>query len=297
VQAVDMKKPRAIADVLRERFQYFQTTNLRGIEAVEFRAHIEARIGTTDARSEGYDEAETAVQRDLSTEFHWGYDHDFGDFQLTGKMRNRHIGVLANFATLFPVTIEDFDNRDVFDVGCWTGGTTLVLASLGSRVVAIEEVRKYAEMAAFLAKSFGLEDRVKVEPRSLYSCNSPEFHDRFDIVHFPGVVYHLSDPVVGLRILYNSLRIGGRILVESAGINVAKPLCRFWGNKSVQRDAHSGWAWFWPSPSALARMMKEAGFDQIRSVWHPGLRRVYAFGVKAAEVAIVKAGLSVQDIR
>jgi len=44
-------------------------------------------------------------------------------------------------------------------------------------------------------------------------------------------------------------------------------------------------------------MMKEAGFDQIRSVWHPGLRRVYAFGVKAAEVAIVKAGLSVQDIR
>jgi len=96
-------------------------------------------------------------------------------------------------------------------VGCWTGGTTLLLAALGSRVLAIEEVNKYASMAGYLAQSFGLEDRVSVLSRSVYECDSEDFFDQFDIVYFPGVIYHLSDPVVALRILFNALRPKGVI--------------------------------------------------------------------------------------
>lgn len=116
-----------------------------------------------------------------------------------------------------------------------------------------------------------------------------------EIVHFPGVLYHLSDPVLGLRILFNALKVGGFILVESAGIDVREPFCRFWGNRPVQQDRRSGWAWFWPSPSALHRMMKEAGFDEVQTQWHEG--RVYGFGRKCSQVGICKAGLSVPGIR
>jgi len=106
----------------------------------------------------------------------------------------------------------------------------------------------------------------------------------------------LSDPIVALRILYNALKIGGVILIESAGINTIEPYCRFWGNKTVQKTPDSGWAWFWPSPSALSRMMREAGFDQVNTLWHRPSERIYGYGKKVSQVGICKAGLSVPKL-
>src|SRR5690606_14679654 len=141
--------------------------------------------------------------------------------------------------------------------------------ALGARVTAIEEVKKYADTTAYLAKCFGI--AADVRSLSLYSLNDESFYDRFDIVYFPGVIYHLSDPLIALRILFNACKIGGRILVESAGIDVARPLCRFDGSRrygpgSEEEMSRKGWNWFVPSPSALDRMMREAGFEDVRSV-------------------------------
>jgi SAM-dependent methyltransferase len=280
----------------------YQTSNLKSISPEEFTQYIHSKIGEIDAQSEGYSDYELDRQRDLSIKFHWGHNHDFGDFKLEGRMGDRHITLLANFISLFPISLEDFKGKDVFDIGCWTGGTTLLLATLGCKVFAIEEVKKYAEMASFLVKSFGIESQVTVKPMSIYDCNSEEFYDRFDIVYFPGVIYHLSDPLLALRILFNSLRIGGIILIESAGINREEPLCRFDGSliyRSGTRERlnRSGWNWFIPSPSALYRMMREAGFDEVETLWHDATNRIYGYGEKVSQVGICKAGLSVPSIR
>jgi SAM-dependent methyltransferase len=287
---------------LQQRFSRFCTSNLNGIDAHSFRRQILAGLGTTDASAEGYTGLELERQRDLSIKFHWGHDHDFGDFQVPGRMAGRHIDLLADFAGFFAVDLASFAGKDVLDVGCWTGGTTLLLAALGSRVVALEEVRKYAETAAFLAQSFGLDGQVKVHPISLYACNHADWYDRFDIVHFPGVIYHLSDPLVGLRILFNALRAGGTILVESAGIDHPEPYCRFdgsmiWHSGDKENLNRGGWNWFMPSPSALARMMREAGFEHVETLWHHATGRVFGFGRKLRQVGICKAGLSVPGIR
>jgi SAM-dependent methyltransferase len=292
----------AISALLRQRFARYRTDRLHGVTPAAVRQVIESRLGTVDAEAEGYSPLELERQRDLSIKFHWGHNHDFGEFRVEGRMLDRHIDLLANFIDLFPIRAEDFHEKEVFDIGCWTGGTALMLAALGARVLAIEEVKKYAEMAQFLADSFGVGDRLTVLPRSIYSCNTPEFQDRFDVVNFPGVVYHLSDPLIGLRILFNSLRVGGRILVESAGIDHPEPYCRFDGSLihlSGSREAlnRGGWNWYWPSPSALGRMMREAGFDEVQTCWHHETRRVFGFGKKLAQVPICRAGLSVPDIR
>jgi 2-polyprenyl-3-methyl-5-hydroxy-6-metoxy-1,4-benzoquinol methylase len=294
-------KRKLILRELRQRFEFYRTPNLTGISTRDFVQYIQSQIGKIDEQSEGYSKKELDRQRDLSIKFHWGHNHDFGEFSLEGKMGDRHIELLANFTTLFEVSLKDFEKKDVFDIGCWTGGTTLLLASLGSKVYAIEEVNKYADVATFLAESFGVEDRVTVNTMSLYDCNSKEFHERFDIVYFPGVIYHLSDPLIALRILFNSLRLNGIILVESAGINQVEPLCRFAGSLihgkgTKERLDRSGWNWFVPSPSALFRMMREAGFEENKTLWHHATKRVYGYGRKVSQVAICKAGLSVPNI-
>ncbi len=299
---VSAKGAEEISEALQRKFKVYTTSNIKGISAEEFTKSIQSRIGTVDAQTEGYLEEEIEQQRDLSIKFHWGHNHDFGDFKLEGRMGDRHINLLANFITLFPVSLDDFNGKYVFDIGCWTGGTTLLLATLANKVFAIEEVKKYADTVSFLSKCFGINDHISVKPLSIYECNSEDFYDQFDIVYFPGVIYHLSDPLLALRILFNSMKVGGFILIESEGINTEEPFCRFdgsliWHSGTRERMNRGGWNWFIPSPSALFRMMREAGFDEIQTHWHNGTNRVYGFGRKLSQVGICKAGLSVPNIR
>lgn len=296
------RKTKELEYVLREHFGYYKTNNLKGITPKEFRSYIESKLNSVSFESEGYNEKEKYRQRDLSIKFHWGHNHDFGDFYLSGLMADRHIKIMTNFCTLFPISLEDFRGKDVLDIGCWTGGTTLLLSALGSRVHAIEEVKKYAEMASFLVNSFGINKNIKVLPLSVYSCNNKDFYKRFDIIYIPGVIYHLSDPLIALRILYNACKLDGIILLESAGINCEEPYCKFTGSSITfggekEMLNRSGWNWFVPSSSALQRMLKEAGFDEIKTLYDYKTGRVYAYARKTSQIPICKAGLSVPDIR
>lgn len=291
----------ALAADLRRAFAVYRTDALVGIDVADFTHAVQSRVGVDDAAAEGYRVEDVERQRDFSVRFRWGHNHDFGTFAMAGEMRDRHIELMANFRALFQLPPDHVRGKDVLDVGCWTGGTTLLLAALGANVVALEEVRKYAGTAQFLATSFGLGGRVAVRPLSIYGCNTDTFRERFDTVYFPGVVYHLSDPLIALRILYNALRLGGDILVESAGIDADEPYCRFDGSLVVTHGSResrnrAGWNWFMPSPSALGRMMREAGFDEVRAVWHAPTGRVFAHGRKVARVPICRAGLSVPEI-
>ena len=295
-------KAEEISSTLQKLFEVYKTSNLKKVSPEKFSNSLKSKIGISNAQSEGYSKEELERQRDLSITFHWGHNHDFGDFKLDGKMKDRHIDLLANFIALFPITLNDFRNKRVFDIGCWTGGTTLLLATLAKNVVAIEEVKKYSETASYLVKSFGIEDKVSIKPLSIYNCNLDEFYNTFDIVYFPGVIYHLSDPLLALRILFNSLKAGGCILIESAGINRDEPFCLFEGSLiysegTKEKQNRGGWNWFKPTPSALYRMMREAGFDEIQTKWHFKTNRVYGYGKKISQVGICKAGLSVPNIK
>jgi len=157
-------------------------------------------------------------------------------------------------------------------------------------------------MAQFLGESFGLHDRVSVEAKSIYDCNDPGFYDRFDIVYFPGVIYHLSDPVLALRILFNALKRDGFILVESAGLVGDQPICEFRGSfahtsGTAEAKNRGGWNWFIPTAMALDRMLREAGFEEVQSCYATDVKRVYGFARKLRQNPICRAGLSVDSIR
>jgi hypothetical protein len=84
------------------------------------------------------------------------------------------------------------------------------------------------------------------------------------------------------------------------GINVQEPYCSFEGSyvySSGEQEKlnRTGWNWFCPSPLALSRMLKEAGFDEVKTHFFAG--RVYGYAKKISETAICRAGLSMPDIK
>jgi SAM-dependent methyltransferase len=273
-----------------------------GFDPAAFEARIRAFLATTDHRVEGY--RDPSRQRDLSIRFRWGHDHDFGAFALRGMMGDRHLTLLARFADGFgalpPPGPASLEGRRVLDVGCWTGGTSLLLAAMGAHVVAIEEVRKYVECLEYLREAFGV---ANLEPRamSLFDCTGPEFQDAFDLVLFAGVLYHVTDPVLALRLTFDALVDGGRCLVETAVTPVPGPFLAYQGPRRVaggtERDlSRSGWNWFLPSPSALRQMMLDVGYAGVRSKLTAG-RRALAVGRRDRHVDILRAGLSTPNVR
>ena len=275
----------------------FQTSNLVRITSERFREHLENLLTVRDGRSEGY--RDDSKQRDLSVRFHWGHNHDFGDFRFEGRMRDRHLTVPAVFHDLFHALPLDLAGKRILDVGVWTGGTSLLLHALGGDVVALEEVRKYAGALEFLKESFAL-NRLAVLNRSIYEMIGREFSDAFDFVMFAGVLYHVTDPVLALRIIFNSLRNGGTVLVETACLNEDTKTLRYEGPETVHGGSQEhldrgGWNWFIPSPPALRQMLKDVGFQDIRIELLED--RAFAVARRIEHCDMMRAGLSVRDVR
>jgi SAM-dependent methyltransferase len=247
---------------------------------------------------EGFKDPEK--QRDLSIKFHWGHNHDFGTFSLKGRMGNRHILLLATFIDEFKVIPRSLHGLRVLDIGCWTGGTSLLLCAMGAHVVAIEEVRKYVDCLNYLKYAFNI-DRLEPKHLSLYECTLPEFQDSFDIVLFCGVLYHVTDPISALRITFNCLKDGGVCLLETAAINSNKRILSYEGptifSGGSKKDlSRSGWNWFIPSPITLSQMMADVGYTDIQ-VGRVRGGRVFAVGKRDTHVDIMRGGLSVKNIR
>ncbi len=283
------------------RLTYDQFTHIDDPTKLDLARSILSRIGTIDAEVEGLASKEN--QRDLSIKFHWGHNHRFNDdLTVKGRMGDRHLNLMAQFMVRYDKGKDHFAGKRVIDVGCWTGGTSLLLKALGAGdILALEEVQKYATAARDLVQGVYDLDDVTCNGTNLYDL---ETDNPYDIAYFPGVIYHLSDPVLSLRRLFNSVKDGGEIFVESMGLDSGQPVARYDGNRlfhdASKDDAKNlnrgGWNWFVPSPPCLARWMEEAGFEDVDCFYSKISNRVFGYGVRKRFQEITRAGLSVRDI-
>jgi tRNA (mo5U34)-methyltransferase len=115
-------------------------------------------------------------------------DHFLGDYP-----RSK----FAGFAHALPA---DLSGKSVLDVGCNAGFYCFEMARRGaSRVVGIDSDDRYLAQARLAAELLG---HTSVELRKLSVYEVGALRERFDLVIFMGVLYHLRHPLLALDLLH-----------------------------------------------------------------------------------------------
>lgn len=114
-------------------------------------------------------------------------DHFLGDFpNYKWQVISKHIP-------------QDLSGWRVLDIGCNAGFYTFELARRGASVVGIDIDEHYLAQATWAAGEFGLEDRVEFRQMQIYELAGSQ--EKFDLVLFMGVFYHLRYPLLALDIV------------------------------------------------------------------------------------------------
>lgn len=136
-------------------------------------------------------------------------DHFLGDYP-AAKWQN--------FQDAIP---KDLTGMSVLDIGCNGGFYSIEMKRRGARrVLGIDHDDQYLDQARFAAQVLGLD--IGFERMSVYDV--PKLGERFDLVLFMGVFYHLRYPLLALDLLrqhvvkdwfvFQSMLRGSRTLPE-----------------------------------------------------------------------------------
>jgi tRNA (mo5U34)-methyltransferase len=94
---------------------------------------------------------------------------------------------------------DDLSGWRALDVGCNAGFYSFALARRGAEVVAIDADEHYLRQARWAAGRYGLTDRIEFARLQVYDLARRD--ERFDLVLFLGVLYHLRHPLLALDLL------------------------------------------------------------------------------------------------
>ena len=188
-------------------------------------------------------------------------DHFLGDFPRSKWQR---------IEPLFP---EDLSGLSVLDVGCNAGFYGFEMKRRGAaRVLGIDHDERYLEQARLASGVLGLD----VEFRRMEAYDVGALGERFDLVIFMGVLYHLRHPLLALDLLREHV-VGDVLVFQSlergtAEVADAPPDAPFdetalferpgWPALRFVEHAYAGdpTNWWIPNRAASEAMLRAAGF-------------------------------------
>jgi tRNA (mo5U34)-methyltransferase len=177
------------------------------------------------------------------------------------------------FAAALPA---DLHGRSVLDVGCNGGFYSIAMKQRGAdRVVGVDWDDRYLAQARFAADVMD----VDVDFRKLSVYDVATLGERFDIVLFMGVLYHLRHPLLALDLLHE--HVTRDLLVFQSmlrGADTAEPLARDYPFAEVDIFNRPGYPllhfvehkysgdqtnWWIPNRAAVEAMLRSAGFAVV----------------------------------
>lgn len=189
-------------------------------------------------------------------------DHFLGDYPAS-KFRR--------FATALP---HDLSGKSVLDIGCNAGFYSMAMKERGAaRVLAVDSDDRYLDQARLAAEVLGHRD---IEFRNLSVYDVGAIGERFDVVVFMGVLYHLRHPLLALDLIRENvaddLLIFQSMQRGSAGTEDLEPDYPFEETAVFDRTgypklhfvereyAHDWTNWWIPNRAAAEAMLRAAGF-------------------------------------
>jgi tRNA (mo5U34)-methyltransferase len=169
---------------------------------------------------------------------------------------------------------EDLSGRTVLDIGCNAGFYALEMKRRGAeRVLGIDSDDRYLAQARLAAEVRGAD----IEFRNLSVYDVASIGERFDLVIFMGVLYHLRHPLLALDLihehvaedllLYQSMQRGSSAVMPVAADypfdaddhfdDPAYPKLHF----IEQRYAHDWTNWWAPNAACSAAMLRASGYE------------------------------------
>jgi tRNA (mo5U34)-methyltransferase len=168
----------------------------------------------------------------------------------------------------------DLTGKSVLDIGCNAGFYSMEMKRRGAeRVVGIDSDERYLAQARFAAQTLGYEN---IEFRNLSVYDVAALGERFDLVIFMGVLYHLRHPLLALdlihehvagdMLLFQSMQRGSKQVME---IEADYPFeeteifreSAFPKMYFIEKEyAHDWTNWWVPNRACAEGMLRAAGF-------------------------------------
>jgi tRNA (mo5U34)-methyltransferase len=191
-------------------------------------------------------------------------DHFLGDYPGVKWRR---------FAHALP---EDLTGWSVLDIGCNGGFYSIEMKRRGAdRVVGIDSDPAYLEQARFAASVSG----VDIELRQLSVYDVGLLGERFDLILFMGVLYHLRHPLLALDLIHEhvarNLLVFQSVLRGSDDVRPAPEDISFWSDSAfgaegfprlhfVEKRFAGDWTnWWIPNRACVEAMLRSAGFEPL----------------------------------
>jgi len=149
----------------------------------------------------------------------------------------------------------DLTGATVLDIGTTNGGSAFISERRGaSRVVAVDicgpEVFGFDKISEFL------DSRVTFLKSSVYELPEKLNHEKFDLVFFWGVLYHLRHPLLGLDAI-NQIS-ADMLTIETVISSSRDSSASFFRKDELSNDGSNWWA---PSEQCLLDFCESAGFS------------------------------------
>lgn len=186
------------------------------------------------------------------SQYGWGQTVEFGETVQEGFLGRGYLEIvgLLDRWRWWP---QDLAGLRIADVGCFTGGHSAIMAHRGAeRVYAVDELPEHLAQCEALCAAYGLEQVTRLQS-SVYALDQRIDTCSLDLIMLSGVLYHLSDMLVGLLMMRKLLKPGAALILESNGVEDMKRSYANFGR-------YYGGMWWQPSGRCILDMLEFMGF-------------------------------------
>jgi tRNA (mo5U34)-methyltransferase len=171
---------------------------------------------------------------------------------------------------------KDLRGKTVLDIGCNAGFYSIEMKKRGAdRVLGIDTDEGYLAQARFAAEVCGVE--IELKQMSVYEVGRLE--EKFDVVLFMGVLYHLRHPLLALDLIFE--HVSRDILVFQSmlrGSHGVLPMADDYPFTEEEIFDHPGFPklhfveklyagdptnWWVPNRACVEAMLRSAGFELV----------------------------------